>query len=486
MTTNFKSGYALVIGIGDYEHLSTLPKAPIDAQELAQVLVQQCGYPQDHVALLLNAEATKPAINNKLQWLAEQTTEDNTVILFFSGHGARSIHPAAPGEYLCPVETTFEDIQGKAISSTEFSDALSKINARKVVVFFDACHSGGIGEIRDATRHLRLGLSEQHYECLAKGEGRVIIASCKANEVSWELDDMNNGLFTHYLLEGLRGKAAGAAGDIKITRLFGYTSDEMAAHIKAINEIRPNSIAQTPWINAKTEDFVVAIVPPPIVTVDPVEEDDTMSGIPNDLLRRLRETLAKVPSFQSHSALCALFTDARIALWANNVPETNDRQERVNQTIAFLHKRENTRNENGLVLFLQVLAESLDREDKLRLELEALAKELAPERDVDPPPPPDWSRFADSLLEMLKQIPALDDFDDRSSLLTDLPPGPSGFIKRSTAKNADLRNIVNGAKGMGRLTTGEYALVIVARNALEFVVGAEIGERLQTLIDGVR
>lgn len=479
MTTEFEQGYALIIGVGAYQHLSPLAKSPADAKDLADLLVKQCGYPTTQVVSLIDAQATRPNIETQLKWLADQTTKEDTVVIFFSGHGAQFLDGPKTVEYLCPVDATLDTIADTAISGEVFSDALHAIKACKVVVFFDACHSGGVGVIKDAALRMKAGLSQHQYERLAEGEGRVIIASCKADEVSWELAGMNNGLFTHYLLEGLRGQAADVEGEINIVGLFGYTAKKVRAHIDAINKAQSCNIAQTPWINAKTEDFVVAIAQ----TVDKAEED-VMSGIPAGLLNRLRDTLGRCPAFESQRALRAVFDDSRIALWARGVPETTDLQERVNQTITFLHKKENIRNENGLVLFLRILAESLNPDDKLREELETLADEFEDKPHTSPLPlPVDWSQFAENLLTILRDILALNDVNNRSDLLNELPPGPSGFIERSNAKNADLRRIVDGAKGMGKLISGEHALVIVARNALDFVVGAEPGERLQALLN---
>ncbi len=253
MTTEFEPGYALTIGIGDYQHLSTLTKSPVDAQDLAHLLVQQCGYPQGHVASLINAQATKAEINAKLEWLARRVTKDDTIVIFFSGHGAQRLGGFDPGEYLCPVEADSYNIRATAISSGEFSTALHAIPARKIVVFFDACHSGGVGEVKEAEYQMKAGLSPQQYERLAVGEGRVIIASCKPDEVSWELKDMRNGLFTHYLLEGLRGGAAGPEGEVSIIDLYQYAAKKVKAHGQQIG------VTQTPWIKAATEDFVVAI-----------------------------------------------------------------------------------------------------------------------------------------------------------------------------------------------------------------------------------
>lgn len=275
MANEFEAGYALTIGIGAYKHLSHLTKSPTDAQDIADLLVQQCGYPPAQVAALTDAQATKAAINAKLEWLARRATQDDTVVIFFSGHGAQRLGGFDPGEYLCPVEADSYNLRASAISSEEFSTALHALKARKVVVFFDACHSGGVGDIKEAEYQMRAGLSPQQYERLAAGEGRVIVASCKPDEVSWELKDMRNGLFTHYLLEGLRGAAADAAGEVSIIDLYQYAAKKVKAHGQKLG------VTQTPWIKAATADFVVAIkteetlppVPPLPIIEDPTTED---------------------------------------------------------------------------------------------------------------------------------------------------------------------------------------------------------------------
>jgi hypothetical protein len=277
MANEFEAGYALTIGIGAYKHLAPLTKSPTDAQDIADLLVQQCGYPPAQVTAMTDTTATKAAINAKLEWLARRATQNDTVVIFFSGHGAQRLGGFDPGEYLCPVEADSYNLRASAISSDEFSTALRALKAKKVVVFFDACHSGGVGDIREAEYQMKAGLSPQQYERLAAGEGRVIVASCKPDEVSWELKGMRNGLFTHYLLEGLRGAAARSKGEISIFGLFDYTEDKVRAHAQEIG------IIQTPWCKAETENFVVAIkaqetpppVPPSPITEDLTTKDDS-------------------------------------------------------------------------------------------------------------------------------------------------------------------------------------------------------------------
>jgi hypothetical protein len=225
----FPNAHALLIGISAYCHLRPLAKTTIDARDLHDLLGQS-GYPAANLALLLDEQATKPAISDKLDWLAHHAGTDDTVIVFFSGHGAQRVGGFEPGEYLCPVEADWYNLRSTAISDEELTTALGAIPARRVVVFLDACHSGGVGEPKDASLVVKAGLSEAAYERLAAGEGRVVIASCKPDEVSWELPEMRNSLFTHYLLKGLRGAAADDDGAVRVFNLFDYVSKQVPQH----------------------------------------------------------------------------------------------------------------------------------------------------------------------------------------------------------------------------------------------------------------
>ena len=99
-----------------------------------------------------------------------------------------------------------EDLALTAISGAEFTAALKAIPARKALVVFDCCHSGGIGQPKDATASpIKAGLADGYYERLAAGRGRAILSSSRNSESSYVLPTAANSLFTQHLLAGLKG-----------------------------------------------------------------------------------------------------------------------------------------------------------------------------------------------------------------------------------------------------------------------------------------
>src|SRR5690348_17161053 len=87
----FSNGYALVIGVGEYQHMSqyNVPIGAVDAEAVANALRDpaRCGYPDGQITLLSNEKATRPAVLAALDGLAGKLDAESTLFLFFVGHG---------------------------------------------------------------------------------------------------------------------------------------------------------------------------------------------------------------------------------------------------------------------------------------------------------------------------------------------------------------------------------------------------------------
>ena len=265
--------YAILIGIANYQHVRSLPASVLkDAQDVLAVLVdeQLCAYERENVAVLLNGAATQTAIRQTLADVAKRTNPDSTVFIYVSSHGGRIESGANVGEYLLPVDAELDLstsptqlIAETAISSAEIAEALRRIPARKMVIVFDCCHSGGIGQPKDPVEpEFKTGLSDSYYAKLAEGRGRVILASSRSTEYSYVMPGAENSLFTQHLLAGLRGAAIGSGSVIRIFDLFNYLQPKVTAD-------QPN---QHPIFKAEVEEnFPVALylggkAPTPVMT----------------------------------------------------------------------------------------------------------------------------------------------------------------------------------------------------------------------------
>lgn len=239
-----KQIYALSIGISRYKHLRPLSCAAYDAQDLAEVLSDVVSPAQ--VKLLLDEDATKQAILRDLTWLANNTGPNDTAIVFFSGHGGRGNAQPDTQACFCPVEASLHAFEQTSLTGSELTAALRTVKSERLVVLLDACYSGGIGEPRSRHAGITNGLTGRDVSALLEGRGRVVMAASRPDELAWELCGMRNGLFTHYLLRGLRGEIARADGTVWVSELFSYVSRNVRRHG-----------CQHPYQKAIGEDFVV-------------------------------------------------------------------------------------------------------------------------------------------------------------------------------------------------------------------------------------
>jgi hypothetical protein len=168
-----------------------------------------------------------------LQRLTQNCDSESTALFYISSHGGRIESGPHAGEYLLPVDVDYASdatLAQTAISGSEFTAALRALAARKVVVIFDCCHSGGVGQPKQAlSPAFKSGLPESYYDRLRTGRGRVILASSRDTEVSWLLPGAANSLFTQHLLAGLGGGVASDDGLIRVFELFEYVQPRVTA-----------------------------------------------------------------------------------------------------------------------------------------------------------------------------------------------------------------------------------------------------------------
>lgn len=255
--SNFKRGHALVVGVAAYPNVRKLPDAVLnDASDFAALLQDplRCGYPPDQVRLICDERATKTAIVEGLQWLAERTTEEDTALFFFSGHGGRTLTTAGVESFLLAYDAGQDRNGGGLLGGAELTALLRKVRASRFGLFFDSCFASGVAEIKKGQTSFKSGLHESFYnELLSSGHGRAILAACRQSEESLILREMpRNSLFTHFLLEAFRGEAPRMdEGTVGIVDVYRYVYQQVLAR----------DSRQHPVLEGKTENFPIALAP---------------------------------------------------------------------------------------------------------------------------------------------------------------------------------------------------------------------------------
>jgi hypothetical protein len=224
--------HALLVGVDDYRQgvkgaFTPLNFAARDAQAVAQLLTGSGGFAADAVTLLANQGATRDRIVDRLRGLRARVGEEDSVVLFFSGHG--SIGPGPDGRlhyYLVPHDGQLTDLAGTALMDDLLEELIGQLPARQVVIILDACYSGGGGGVIRTRGMTNPAVTTPPpvRPLVEATAGRVVVAASRPDQPAFE-DDRRGGLFTSYVLEGLRG-AADLNGDgvVSVLELFQFVS----------------------------------------------------------------------------------------------------------------------------------------------------------------------------------------------------------------------------------------------------------------------
>lgn len=224
MSSEFSNGYALVVGVG-----ADLANTVDDALGLAGILKdpQRCAYPPTQVQVLAGDQATRAGVLAGLDKLAQAADPEATVVVYFSGHGYRVSSTMGEAYYLMPYGYDTQRLYQTAINGVEFTMRLAAIPARKLLLLLDCCHAGGVGEAMAAGMDLaKAPLPPEALKLLAKGSGRVLIASSRDAELSYAGKPYS--AFTLALVEALCGEGvAKQDGIVRVADLALHTREKV-------------------------------------------------------------------------------------------------------------------------------------------------------------------------------------------------------------------------------------------------------------------
>ncbi len=315
--------YALLIGVNDYKHnndlaldakdgekwfsLSDLLYCSADMSGLRDALVEGKFASKDDIVLLTSDSKDadfQPKLRNiniQLHSLLGKLTENDSVLIAFAGHGIRV--PVRKGDsrfdqYLCPMdaELACDTDSGSyrvdtLLKRSDLDEQLQTSKAKVKILIMDACRSLPENSDKDLLAKARsagkldqapLSVSELksfsagELSNASKAEGLFRLESCREGQKALEEPDYKHGIYSHFMIEGLKGKADGFDGskkDGKITlnELYLYVRDKTIADVAK----RSGNLSQYPTLSSSEtngESFIIAychLLLPPVTTQSP-------------------------------------------------------------------------------------------------------------------------------------------------------------------------------------------------------------------------
>jgi uncharacterized caspase-like protein len=190
--------------------------------------------PAENITVLLNEQATLRNLRSALgTGLKGAAGSDDMVIIFYAGHGATerdamSMDGDGLEKYILAYDSDPSDLFSTALPMRDLALIFNRIRSERLIFIADACYSGASGGRTVSLTGLRANIADTFLDRISAGRGKVIITASAANEVSVERDELQHGVFTYYLLEGLKG-AADTDGDglVTVDEVYRYVSDRV-------------------------------------------------------------------------------------------------------------------------------------------------------------------------------------------------------------------------------------------------------------------
>lgn len=144
--------HALIIGVSQYRDDEVPPLFGVSSDmDSAREIATAMGIPTTNITELFNEQATKANIIAELRKLSQRKTDGGRILIYFSGHGTRWREGNSGG---CVEGLLTWDRQ--VIVNREFAQFARPLGlkADKLIIMFDACHSGGVAGVARKTRSI--------------------------------------------------------------------------------------------------------------------------------------------------------------------------------------------------------------------------------------------------------------------------------------------------------------------------------------------
>lgn len=188
--------YALLIGIADYQNMTSLKTAIRDVEVVGKVLTEKYGY---RTEVLKNA--SREEIINSLTRYRKKLSRGDNLLIYYAGHGW--LDPETKVGYWLPVDSSL-DSPAHWISNATITDSIKGLKAKHVMIIADSCYSGTLSRSIVPTINKDYD-SEEYWKQLSKKKVRVVLTSGGLEPVSdtGSVNDPNHSVFASALIKQL-------------------------------------------------------------------------------------------------------------------------------------------------------------------------------------------------------------------------------------------------------------------------------------------
>ena len=225
---------AVVVGINlfDDDRWNALRYAVKDAHDMAAVLNDtRYGHFDKVIALTEPDETTRANILATIHRLSLQNTSpEDTVVFYISTHGTLArTEDGALHQYLVARDTRFDRIPDTAIDVALLKEELSSLKSQKKVLVLASCHSGKGKSQLSGELLKELSVLKAPFFVKPLGdvsEATIVLAASAWGEAAREDIALENDVYTHFLIEGIKKNDRNGDGAVTVTEAHDYAKQQ--------------------------------------------------------------------------------------------------------------------------------------------------------------------------------------------------------------------------------------------------------------------
>jgi len=204
----FTDKWAFLVGVSEYRRVRSLGYAARDAADLKTALVEHLDFPPEHTFLIADEsdfEPTRDEILHQLAGLPELgIARDDLLVFHFSGHGVRD--HASHHDYVLPKGASTREIEDTGIPVERIVGRLHETGCENIVLLLDMCRE-------DSAKGLMSSVGDASKSVVDR-PGIATFFSCDPRELSYEIEDLKHGAFTHCVLQAIKDDSVGTIGEL--------------------------------------------------------------------------------------------------------------------------------------------------------------------------------------------------------------------------------------------------------------------------------
>ena len=234
MTGDIRNRWAFLVGVNHYRESGRFRRLNHCVNDVVDLkgLLEEVGFTAACLHDHLERDSprfpdTADTIKAELRKLKDKVGPDDLILVYMACHGTRSLSADDTNPYLI-LRDTRPTMPKTALAVADLKAEMQALSAQRQILLLDACHMGmGKGDRADSTA-AREFVRNVH----ELATGFTLLTPSTAQQTTQESDQLQHGVFSRFVLDGLGGEAIESAADeqkhfVTVSSLGKYVSNEM-------------------------------------------------------------------------------------------------------------------------------------------------------------------------------------------------------------------------------------------------------------------